>query len=136
MGEVTLFESKRGGDPGESDDSACNRGHKVFCCGLKTFKEMTSQCRWTKCSEKCTDDEDEVARAAELRGECGLGTRVNRYCCKNKPPPLSNCHWVGEGNCADNHCNNKEVTLILDQGGLDGTLCNCKSQGSRPYVLH
>ncbi|CAI0644031.1 unnamed protein product [Colletotrichum noveboracense] len=40
------------------------------------------------------------------------------------PPPLSNCHWVGQGDCTDNTCNNKEVTLILDRGGLEGTLCN------------
>ncbi|KAI8241268.1 Glucan endo-1,3-alpha-glucosidase agn1 [Colletotrichum sp. SAR 10_96] len=51
-------------------------------------------------------------------------TLTNRYCCKNDPPPLSNCHWVGQGDCADNTCNNKEVTLILDQGGGDGNLCS------------
>ncbi|EQB54827.1 mutanase [Colletotrichum gloeosporioides Cg-14] len=75
-------------------------------------------------SEKCTSDETEIARASELEGKCGLGTINNRYCCKGDPPPLSNCHWVGQGDCADNTCNNKEVTLILDRGGLDGTLCN------------
>lgn len=51
---------------------------------------------------------------------------TNRYCCKNNPPPFSNCHWVGQGDCADNTCNNKEVTLILDQGGGDGNLCSCE----------
>ncbi|KAF3803344.1 hypothetical protein GCG54_00004511 [Colletotrichum gloeosporioides] len=69
-------------------------------------------------------DETEIARASELEGKCGLGTINNRYCCKGDPPPLSNCHWVGQGDCADNTYNNKEVTLILDRGGLDGTLCN------------
>ncbi|KAF4860448.1 Glucan endo-1,3-alpha-glucosidase agn1 [Colletotrichum siamense] len=75
-------------------------------------------------SEKCTSDETQVAQASELEGKCGLGTLTNRYCCKNDPPPLSNCHWVGQGDCADNTCNNKEVTLILDQGGGDGNLCS------------
>ncbi|KAF4916135.1 Mutanase [Colletotrichum fructicola] len=123
-GEVTLFESAKGGDPGESGDSKCSRGHKVFCCGLRTFSAMTSQCRWTECSEKCAGDETQVAQASELEGKCGLGTLTNRYCCKNNPPPFSNCHWVGQGDCADNTCNNKEVTLILDQGGGDGNLCS------------
>ncbi|CAI0645098.1 unnamed protein product [Colletotrichum noveboracense] len=96
--EVTLFESAKGGDPGESGDSKCSRGHKVFCCGLRTFSAMTSQCRWTECSEKCAGDETKVAQASELEGKCG--------------------------DCADNTCNNKEVTLILDQGGGDGNLCS------------
>ncbi|KAF4920199.1 hypothetical protein CGCVW01_v007110 [Colletotrichum viniferum] len=85
---------------------------------------MTSQCRWTECSDKCAGDETQVAQASELEGKCGLGTLTNRYCCKNNPPPFSNCHWVGQGDCADNTCNNKEVTLILDQGGGDGNLCS------------
>ncbi|KAI8161859.1 Glucan endo-1,3-alpha-glucosidase agn1 [Colletotrichum sp. SAR 10_86] len=75
-------------------------------------------------SEKCAGDETQVAQASELEGKCGLGTLTNRYCCKNNPPPFSNCHWVGQGDCADNTCNNKEVTLILDQGGGDGNLCS------------
>ncbi|TID00248.1 Mutanase [Colletotrichum higginsianum] len=120
-GEVTLFESRTGGNPGESGDTACNRGHKTFCCELKIFKELTSQCRWTECSGGCTSDESLVAQRTE--NSCLLATTPLKYCCKNSPPPLSNCHWVGQGDCADNNCNNKEVTLLLDSVGLLGGAC-------------
>lgn len=46
-GEATLFESRRGGTPGESGTGQCSRGKKVFCCELKTFKTLTSECRWS-----------------------------------------------------------------------------------------
>ncbi|KAF6783758.1 alpha-glucanase [Colletotrichum sojae] len=121
--EVNLFQSKKGGDPGESGGT-CSRGSKAFCCRLSTYKDLTSQCYWSKCGETCTSDETLLARASQLGGKCSLIKRQNHYCCKGNPLPLSNCHWVGQNDCADNTCNNKEVTVILDQGGEDGTLCN------------
>ncbi|KAF6805710.1 mutanase [Colletotrichum musicola] len=121
--EVNLFQSKKGGDPGESGGT-CSRGSKAFCCRLSTYKDLTSQCYWSKCGETCTSDETLLARASQLGGKCSLIKRQNHYCCKGNPLPLSNCHWVGQNYCADNTCNNKEVTVILDQGGEDGTLCN------------
>lgn len=42
---------------------------------------------------------------------------MSRYCCKTAEPPLQNCHWVGQGDCADNTCSAVEVTLRTDQQG-------------------
>lgn len=42
---------------------------------------------------------------------------MSRYCCKTSEPPLKNCHWVGQGDCADNTCSAVEVTLRTDQLG-------------------
>lgn len=51
-----------------------------------------------------------------------------RYCCKAKIKPFDNCHWVGQGDCAENTCDNKETTLATDVNGNNygGKVCNCK----------
>lgn len=51
------------------------------------------------------------------------------YCCKlnGLPTPLRNCHWVGQGGCADNTCSDTEVTLETDNVGDNGlTACWCQ----------
>ncbi|KXH28062.1 mutanase [Colletotrichum nymphaeae SA-01] len=113
-GEVTLFESSTGGEPGESGDSKCSRGHKVFCCELKTFKVMTSQCRWTECSEKCTADEQQVAQAEDLEGKCGLGWRKKSLCCTPEEAVF------GNGVCPVSQCTLQEGICAPDEfGSLD-----------------
>lgn len=52
----------------------------------------------------------------------------NEYCCpKNEPPPLLDCRWVGQGDCADNTCGASEVTLLTDERGDSYGGCSCKS---------
>ncbi|CCF31745.1 mutanase [Colletotrichum higginsianum] len=126
-GEVTLFESNKGGSPGESGDGQCSRGKKVFCCNLKTFESLTSQCRWSPCGSGCDADELVVASAYALKEYCSndfLNKKVGqKYCCKTEKPPLDNCHWVGQGDCEDNNCNNKEVALRTNPSGANSNEC-------------
>jgi hypothetical protein len=75
----------------------------------------------------CADDETDVAYALALSNSCNSNYFGQHYCCKNKPP-LSNCHWVGQGDCAENTCNNREVTLARDSLGDNQWSCNCKCE--------
>lgn len=43
-----------------------------------------------------------------------------KYCCKGKKAPLERCHWVGQGDCADNTCSDTETTLLVDHRGDEG----------------
>ncbi|KAK5993960.1 hypothetical protein PT974_07398 [Cladobotryum mycophilum] len=128
-GEVTLFESKKGGRPeSESRTKECTRGNKVFCCTDERFTDLTSTCSWTKCGVKsCKDGEVSVAYAENLGGRCDSwsGYGMN-FCCNSNAKPLDNCHWVGRGDCADNTCNNKETVLAVDTYGdnYGGKACN------------
>ncbi|GJC99326.1 mutanase [Colletotrichum higginsianum] len=49
-----------------------------------------------------------------------------KYCCKTEKPPLDNCHWVGQGDCEDNNCNNKEVALRTNPSGANSNECFCE----------
>ncbi|KAF6817199.1 mutanase [Colletotrichum plurivorum] len=60
--EVNLFQSKKGGDPGESGGTY-SRGSKTFYYRLSTYKNLTSQYYWSKCGKTCTSDETLLARA-------------------------------------------------------------------------
>ncbi|OHX00510.1 alpha-glucanase [Colletotrichum incanum] len=145
-GEATLFESNKGGSPGESGHGQCSRGKKVFCCELKTFGTLTSQCRWSPwyisrrlhdvqfptdsfiySGSGCDEDELVVASAHALTGYCSndfLNKKIGqKYCCKTEKPPMDNCHWVGQGDCADNNCTNKEVTLTTNPSGSNSNEC-------------
>jgi hypothetical protein len=57
-------------------------------------------------------------------GWCVTWNGPQHYCCKSDPVPLLNCHWVGKGDCADNTCNDAEVTLATDNQGGSWTGCN------------
>lgn len=50
----------------------------------------------------------------------------NSYCCPaTRPPPYKDCHWVGQGDCADNTCDKTEVTLETDTRGDTYGSCGC-----------
>lgn len=72
----------------------------------------------TKSEQTCPVDEHEIATAIDTPDQsCSVFKYMSRYCCKTAEPPLKNCHWVGQGDCADNTCTALEVTLRTDQLG-------------------
>ncbi|CAG8150355.1 unnamed protein product [Penicillium salamii] len=128
-GEVELFGSSTGGGDyqgfkSESGTSKCNRGGKAFCCTDNKFDALTAECYWSNCGSKCLSGETSVATAVSLEGKCSGSKKGQHYCCRDKPVPLSNCHWIGKGDCADNTCNDSEVMLITDNKGGGGSGCN------------
>lgn len=77
--------------------------------------------------DDCGSDEEEVAYAYDRWGWGSIFCNGYRYCCKkSKPIPFSKCHWVGQGDCADNTCSKSEVTLWTNERGDSYTGCNCK----------
>ena len=58
-----------------------------------------------------------MAFTLSLDDVCRLWKHDMHYCCKYNRAPLLNCHWVGQGDCADNTCNDHEVVLARDQQG-------------------
>ncbi len=119
-GEVKVTTSSWGGTPGESSaTSKCNRGTKAFCCKAALFDSLTADCHWNDhCGDSCADDEESVAHAYDRWGWATVFCNGYNYCCKkNKPMPLTNCHWVGQGDCADNTCAASEVTLWTNDRG-------------------
>ncbi|KAH6634677.1 glycoside hydrolase superfamily [Chaetomium sp. MPI-SDFR-AT-0129] len=120
-GEVKLASSSWGGKPGESSPTGrCNRGDKAFCCKAAQYASLTENCRWTNsCGSNCNSDEGSVAYAYDQPG-WGANVFCNgfHYCCKkDRPIPLRNCHWVGQGDCADNTCAKSEITLWTNDRG-------------------
>ena len=63
-----------------------------------------------------------MAYAVSLNDACGYFNRGMHYCCGHNRAPLKNCHWIGQGDCADNTCNDREVVLARDSVG-DGGGC-------------
>ncbi|KAL8305540.1 hypothetical protein RB600_008430 [Gaeumannomyces tritici] len=125
-GEVNLFTSSTGGGyRTDSDGNACLRGHKSFCCTHPGYETITQGCAWREwysCSREpeCPSGQEVIQR--EVISSNGIGCATySSFCCSRKQ--LSNCHWVGQGDCADNSCNNKEVTLLTSSRGDSGTSC-------------
>ena len=79
--------------------------------------------------QKCGSGETKIADALGLHDKCDRRNPGMEYCCKlnGLPKPLTNCHWVGQGGCADNTCSDTEVTLETDNVGDNGlTACLCQ----------
>ncbi|KAK1753839.1 hypothetical protein QBC47DRAFT_430865, partial [Echria macrotheca] len=123
-GEVHLFWSNRGGEPTEGDQGKCNRGGKVFCCKMDEFPNLTRDCRWTGCGEECGQTEADVAYSLTINGACNLFNTGVHYCCAHNKRPLKDCHWIGQGDCADNTCSATEITLARDPVGDSLWGCN------------
>ncbi|KAH7303662.1 glycoside hydrolase superfamily [Stachybotrys elegans] len=110
-GEVNLFSSRKGGGPrSESGERKCNRGRKMFCCVDEDFSRDTESCYWAGCGRSCANGETEVAHLSPNAG-CHDDDHGERLCCSTNPPALEDCHWVGQGDCADNTCAAHEVTV-------------------------
>lgn len=45
-----------------------------------------------------------------------------KYCCKTdvEVMPFAECHWVGQGDCAQNRCDESEITVATDPLGNNG----------------
>ena len=126
-GEVKVSGSSWGGKPGESSPTKkCSRGAKAFCCKASQYTSLTEGCRWTtKCGAGCDSDEESVANAHDRWGRATAFCDGYDYCCKkDRPLPFKYCHWVGQGDCADNTCAKYEVTLWTDQMG-DSRMNSC-----------
>ena len=52
-----------------------------------------------------------------LNGKCTVFKKGMHYCCKTRETPFKNCHYVGQGDCADKTCYDSEVTLKTDDQG-------------------
>lgn len=130
-GEVPLYEDQLGGGL-IAEDVECERGGKAFCCKHRGFSALTAGCAWERnpsCvpSGKCPEGKTFVAYKS--LGSSGLGcTHHENYCCPRKQ--LDNCHWVGQGDCADVSCNNKEITLAIDEYGDSSSSCNWQRKKS------
>ncbi|KAK2590532.1 hypothetical protein QQS21_011782 [Conoideocrella luteorostrata] len=120
-GEVKVSGSSWGGWPGESSGKKrCGRGGKAFCCKADKFKKLTDGCHWSAFKGRCSSDEKKVAYIYDDQDGEGQS-----YCCKrDKPMPVSNCHWVGQGDCADNTCAKTEITLTTSSKGGNYRSCN------------
>lgn len=69
----------------------------------------------------------EAAHKWEGDGWSTVFSHGSSYCCPaTSQRPLSNCHWVGKGDCADNTCSASEVTLLVDNRGDSYSGCNCE----------
>lgn len=75
----------------------------------------------------CGVDEQEISTAWRATQMCYDTQGPQKYCCATYKPPLTNCHWVGQGDCADNTCNNAEVVLLTNPYGDNGNACACKA---------
>ncbi|KAK2611936.1 hypothetical protein QQS21_002042 [Conoideocrella luteorostrata] len=126
-GEVKVTGSSWGGWPGESSgNKRCSRGGKAFCCRADKFEKLLDGCRWTNFNGACHPDEKKAAYAFSDKDGEGQA-----YCCKaNRPMPVSNCHWVGQGDCADNTCSKTEITLTTSSKGGTFDSCNWWRQKS------
>jgi chitinase len=125
-GEVKIAASSWGGIPGESSSThKCSRGDKALCCKADSYNSLTEGCRWTEgCGGECNKDEESVAYTRDRWGGATVFCNGNHYCCKKgQPIPFRNCHWVGQGDCADNTCAKSEVTLWTD--GLGDAYSTC-----------
>ncbi|KAM3519834.1 hypothetical protein MY4038_009654 [Beauveria bassiana] len=142
-GEMTVFESKRGGkselgdkEDERGDNKKCKRGLKTFCCGARRFIKEDGTCRWTECNEKCSSDERELAKVTQYEDKdkgikgCNWYKDSQRYCCKkghNDVTAFEYCNWVGQGDCAENRCSGSEVTVHTSSVGENGwKACLCK----------
>lgn len=45
-----------------------------------------------------------------------------KYCCKTdvEVMPFSDCHWIGQGDCAQNRCDESDITVATDPIGNNG----------------
>ncbi|OAA67644.1 symbiotic chitinase [Cordyceps fumosorosea ARSEF 2679] len=136
QGEMTLFESRRGGksELGNKDDESgenkkCRRGVKTFCCGSRRFSKEDRTCRWTQCNEKCSGDESELAKVVQYDDKdkgskgCNWYKDGQRYCCKKGYKDVTAfkyCNWVGQGDCGENRCSGTEVTVHQSSVGAGG----------------
>lgn len=76
----------------------------------------------------CKDNEQSIAHMYDRWGWGSVFANGNDYCCpKSSPMPFTGCHWVGQGDCADNTCDDTEVTLLVDNRGDSYWGCNCKT---------
>lgn len=74
----------------------------------------------------CDDDEIDVAYASNLNDDCTILKNGMHYCCKTRVAPFNDCHWVGKGDCADNTCEDDEITLRTHDQGDSFWGCNWK----------
>nr|QDJ94336.1 chitinase chiC3 [Cordyceps cicadae] len=120
-GEVKLQDSSWGGWPGESSGKKrCSRGNKAFCCKADKYDKLTDGCSWTTFNGRCKSDETKVTYQFDERDGKG-----EKYCCKSdKPIPVSNCHWVGKGDCAQNTCAKTEINFKTSSRGGNFDSCN------------
>lgn len=73
-----------------------------------------------------------VAHAEGNPGGCHLWELGSSYCCKGKVAPVTDCHWVGKGDCADNTCDNNDITIRRSAYGDSSSACNCKLKDTHP----
>ncbi|KXJ94907.1 hypothetical protein Micbo1qcDRAFT_173664 [Microdochium bolleyi] len=134
-GEVPLLRSNSGGGLKSDYGGLCVRGWREFCCKHPGFKSVTQGCEWVKqatClpNRVCPSGKTSVAtRITSANGPLGC-LPTEDYCCPSNHVQLSNCHWVGQGDCMDSVCNSGEITADTSFFGDVSLPCNWERKKS------
>lgn len=77
--------------------------------------------------KSCLASEQKIAHMYDRWGIATVFCNGNSYCCPgDEESPFEDCHWVGQGDCAQNTCADTEITLLTDNRGDSYTGCSCE----------
>ena len=148
-GQITLFRSSYGGAPADSNGGntdRCYRGDKVFCCNTPQWADIIDACSFGKCGGGCSDGYNAVTWKNDYQ-ICqyynGYSGPTNRDFCCPTPTKFGNCHWVGQGDCADESCSAADVEILTDAYGDSSSsrnwgrtkVCCCNAPANELYFL-
>src|ERR1700761_5187378 len=124
---MTLFHSSWGGGPTDSNQKRCSRGTKVFCCVAPHWRDLIGDCYFGHCGGGC-DSVNEVVVTSKYDPQIwsynvGHSGPKNRDFCCPKPQKFNGCHWVGQGDCAQNSCDDNDIELMTDKYGDSSQSC-------------
>lgn len=150
-GETTLFTSSWGGGyQSEADTKRCSSGTKVFCCeAAAIYNYITKDCYYGPCGGGC-----DVPNTSKVDGatkhdpnRCTYpssvqGPQDTDWCCPD-PSRFKNCHWVGQGGCSENRCDDDDIQIDISRYGNSNKPCRldrrralcCDSPPTALYML-
>lgn len=129
----------------------CTSGWKIFCCEANSWSDLIDKCHPGDCgSDKCPSGMGKIESIFDI--DCPdrdlFANGDWRPLCCPKPVKFGGCHWVGQGDCADNTCTNSDgeddgsIEVWTDPYGSDETLCRwsrskalcCYPPAEAPYL--
>lgn len=124
-GESTLFHSRH------ATVDCLSPGFQAACCDASTFGEMIDACfvgplgyKNLEGKKVCPDGFTKIAKQFKV----GLpsfvpGSGTYRPLCCPDDSAFEGCHWVGQGTCDDNECDDNDVQVMLDRYGDSSSQC-------------